>query len=65
LPSGNARIQVAPGSVLVGDGAIHLEASGISLAGNVAIDGPLSVSGDINGGGRIIDTAGNTANHKH
>ena len=27
--------------------------------------GPLQVTGDINGGGRIIDTAGNTANHKH
>ncbi|QCI14249.1 phage baseplate assembly protein V [Pseudomonas putida] len=65
LPSGSARIQVGPSSVLVSDGAIHLEASSISLAGNVAIDGPLSVSGDINGGGRIIDTAGNTANHKH
>lgn len=72
LPAGNATISVA-GSVLeVNDGAITLkapsvtlEASTITLAGQVAVNGPLTVSGDINGGGRIIDTAGNTANHKH
>ena len=49
----------------VSEAAISLQAAAIHLTGNVTVDGPLQVSGDINGGGRIIDTAGNTANHKH
>jgi len=65
LPSGIASIKVGASTVEVSDGAISLQASAISLTGNVTLDGPLRVSGDINGGGRIIDTAGNTANHKH
>ena len=65
LPAGSATIKVGAGTVQVSDGAISLQAATINLSGNVTIDGPLQVSGDINGGGRIIDTAGNTANHKH
>ncbi|MEN5239100.1 phage baseplate assembly protein V [Pseudomonas sp. TWI923] len=42
-----------------------IKAANITLEGQVQINGPLTVTGDINGGGRIIDTAGNTANHKH
>ncbi|MNP58392.1 hypothetical protein D3C76_1533040 [compost metagenome] len=47
------------------DDAITAQATNITLTGNVLINGVLAVTGDINGGGRIIDTAGNTANHKH
>ncbi|HGY9627648.1 TPA: phage baseplate assembly protein V [Pseudomonas putida] len=65
LPSGNASIKVGDSSLAVSDGALTLDAAAITLTGTVAINGPLTVSGDINGGGRIIDTAGNTANHKH
>ncbi len=65
LPSGNVSIKVGASAVQVNDGAISLQAGAINLTGNVVIDGPLTVRGDINGGGRIIDTAGNTANHKH
>ncbi|MFT0517054.1 phage baseplate assembly protein V [Pseudomonas faucium] len=65
LPGGNATIQVGASTVQVSDGAISLQAAAISLTGKVTVDGPLQVSGDINGAGRIIDTAGNTANHKH
>ncbi|MEN8638496.1 phage baseplate assembly protein V [Pseudomonas sichuanensis] len=79
LPNGNASIRVGASTLQVSDAGITLEtsaitldatsialdAASITLTGNVAIDGPLLVSGDINGGGRIIDTAGNTANHKH
>ncbi|QXH34696.1 phage baseplate assembly protein V [Pseudomonas muyukensis] len=65
LPTGNARVQVGASTLLVSDDAISLEASAITLTGKVTVNGPLLVSGDINGGGRIIDTAGNTANHKH
>lgn len=72
LPAGNATITVGASTLLVNDGAITLKAAAvtvqgtsITLDGPVAINGVLSVSGDINGGGRILDTAGNTANHKH
>lgn len=65
LPSGNATIQVGASSLTVNDGAVTLDAAAITLTGNVTVNGPLLVSGDIHGGGRIIDTAGNTANHKH
>lgn len=65
LPSGNASIKVGASTLQVDDGVISLEASSLVLTGTVAINGTLTVSGDINGGGRIIDTAGNTANHKH
>lgn len=65
LPSGNASIKVGASSLVVSDGGLTLEAAAITLTGAVALNGPLTVSGDINGGGRIIDTAGNTANHKH
>lgn len=65
LPGGSVSIKVGSNSVLVTDAAISLQAPTINLTGKVTVDGPLQVSGDINGGGRIIDTAGNTANHKH
>ncbi|MFK9097918.1 phage baseplate assembly protein V [Pseudomonas guariconensis] len=65
LPAGNASIKVGASTLRVSEGAIELDATAITLTGQVAINGPLTVSGDINGGGRIIDTAGNTANHKH
>ncbi|MBJ9977816.1 phage baseplate assembly protein V [Pseudomonas sp. S75] len=65
LPSGNAQVKVGASTLTITDGAITLNASSISLTGNVSINGPLTVSADINGGGRIIDTAGNTPNHKH
>ncbi len=65
LPGGSATITVGASTVQVSDAAISLQAAAISLAGKVAIDGPLQVSGDIHGAGRIVDTAGNTANHKH
>lgn len=65
LPRGNACIQVGASRLVVNDGAITLDSAAITLTGKVTVNGPLLVSGDINGGGRIIDTAGNTANHKH
>ncbi|CRI58664.1 phage baseplate assembly protein V [Pseudomonas sp. CCOS 191] len=65
LPTGNATFKVGGSTLVVNDGAITLDASAITLTGKVTVNGPLLVSGDINGGGRIIDTAGNTPNHKH
>ncbi|MNP78159.1 hypothetical protein D3C76_1757090 [compost metagenome] len=50
---------------MVTDQAIEAKAASITLTGEVQINGPLRVTGDILGGGKIIDTGGNTANHKH
>lgn len=65
LPSGTVTIKVASSSAVVTDNAIEAEAANITLSGAVQINGTLRVTGDINGGGKIIDTYGNTANHKH
>ncbi|PWB34612.1 phage baseplate assembly protein V [Pseudomonas sp. SDI] len=65
LPSGTVSIKVGASSAVLTDSAISANAASISLTGAVQIDGNLRVSGDINGGGKIIDTAGNTPNHKH
>ncbi|WP_462402174.1 phage baseplate assembly protein V [Pseudomonas sp. Marseille-QA0332] len=72
LPSGTVTVQVGGTQVVTTDdavtvksGSITAEASSITLKGSVLIDGPLRVTGDIHGGGAIIDTTGNTPNHKH
>ncbi|MEQ6924939.1 phage baseplate assembly protein V [Pseudomonas mosselii] len=72
LPSGTVAVKVGASQAVLTDDAITAQSSSISaqadaitLTGAVTINGTLMVTGDINGGGRIIDTAGNTANHKH
>ncbi|UWS68421.1 phage baseplate assembly protein V [Pseudomonas mosselii] len=72
LPSGTVTVKVGASQAVLTDDAIAAQSSSITaqaetitLTGAVMINGPLTVTGDINGGGRIIDTAGNTANHKH
>lgn len=72
LPSGTVEIKVGATVATLTDDTItavttsaNIQAATITLEGQVQINGPLTVTGDINGGGRIIDTAGNTANHKH
>lgn len=65
LPTGTVTVKVGGSSLVVSDQAIDLKAATITLTGAVQINGPLQVSGDILGGGKIIDTGGNTANHKH
>ncbi|MFQ6572475.1 phage baseplate assembly protein V [Pseudomonas sp. UM16] len=65
LPTGTVSVKVGGSSLLVSDQAIDLKAANITLTGAVQINGPLQVSGDILGGGKIIDTGGNTANHNH
>nr|WP_232105868.1 phage baseplate assembly protein V [Pseudomonas parafulva] len=65
LPSGTVTLKVASSEVVVTDSAITAKAGAITLTGPVTINGTLSVTGDILGGARIIDTAGNTPNHKH
>lgn len=65
LPSGTVTVKVGGTEVVVTDNAITAKSGAITLTGPVKIEGTLLVTGDINGGARIIDKAGNTANHKH
>ena len=71
LPSGTVNIQVAGSSAVITDSAITAKADTISLTGQITLDGEvritraLKVASDIHGGGKIIDTGGNTPNHKH
>lgn len=65
LPSGTATVKVGGTEVVVTDNAITAKSGTITLTGEVTINGALRVTGDILGGARIIDTAGNTPNHKH
>jgi len=72
LPSGTVNIEVGSSKAVITDAAINAESAAITakaptitLQGSVEIVGPLRVTGDILGLGKIIDTAGNTANHKH
>ena len=66
LPKGTqATISVGGSLFEVTPDQVRVAAIKIALAGEVSIDGPLNVSGDINSGGMIIDTGGNTPNHQH
>lgn len=79
LPTGTVNIEVGSSKAVVTDDAITAKSTAISaeaesitakaalitLQGAVQIDGPLCVTGDILGLGKIIDTTGNTPNHKH
>lgn len=79
LPTGTVNIEVGSSKATITDDAISAKSKAITaeaetytaiapeilLQGNVKIDGALLVTLDILGLGKIIDTAGNTANHKH
>ena len=79
VPTGTVNIEVGSSSAVLTDDAINAKstaitaeaqtitakASMITLQGNVQISGQLVVAGNILGGGSIIDTTGNTPNHKH
>lgn len=66
LPDGSsATITVGGSQFEVTPAQVRVTASQITLIGEVSIDGGLNVSGDINSGGMIIDTGGNTSNHQH
>ncbi|GLO25425.1 phage baseplate assembly protein V [Pseudomonas putida] len=79
LPSGTVNIEVGSSKAVITDDAINAKSKAITaeaekytaiapeilLRGNVKIDGELLVTLDILGLGKIIDTGGNTPNHKH
>lgn len=79
LPTGTVNIEVGSSKAVLTDDAITAKSTAISaeaqtitakapvieLQGNVKITGTLLVTGNITGLGQIIDTLGNTPNHKH
>ena len=65
LPTGEVLVKVGGSSLSVTDNAIAGVAAAINLKGVVNIDGPLNVTKDINGAGKIIDAAGNSNHHTH
>jgi phage baseplate assembly protein V len=79
LPTGTVNIEVGSSKATITDDAISAKSKAITaeaetytaiapeilLQGNVRIDGALLVTLDILGLGKIIDTLGNTPNHKH
>lgn len=71
LPSGTVTIKVGATQAEVTDNAVTVKSSTINLEadvnikGAVNIDGPLHATRDIRSDGAIIDTTGNTPNHKH
>jgi phage baseplate assembly protein V len=65
VPSGTVNISVGGTSAVVADSSVTVTAGDIGLIGAVKVDGPLLVTGDITGKGKIMDAGGNSANHKH
>lgn len=65
LPTGTATITVGGSVVAVTDTEVSVQSPLIKLQGNTEIDGTLLVSGDVTGLGSIIDSKGNSSNHKH
>lgn len=79
LPTGTVLVKVGGTSAALTDDAIAAKtvtltaeataitakAANITLEGAVKIVGPLSVTADITGAGKIMDAGGNSANHKH
>lgn len=71
LPTGVVTIkvgatlaEVTDNAVMVKSGTINLEGK-VNIKGPVNIDGPLHATQNITSDGAILDTTGNTANHKH
>ncbi|MFF7861449.1 phage baseplate assembly protein V [Pseudomonas monteilii] len=79
LPTGTVNIEVGSSKATITDDAISAKSKAITaeaeackviapeilLQGNVRIEGALLVTLDILGLGKVIDTTGNTPNHKH
>ena len=71
LPSGTVTIKVGATQAEVTDNAVTVKSSTINLEAVVNIKGPVNIDGslhatrDIRSDGAIIDTTGNTPNHKH
>ena len=65
VPSGEVLVSVGASTLAVTDNAITGQATVIDLTGAVTINGPLHVTGDIQGDGTIMDAGGNSNHHSH
>lgn len=65
VPTGTVDITVGSSQAVITDDAAQVKAASITLTGEVKIAGTLHVTGNINSDASIIDTTGNTPNHKH
>ncbi|BBN53974.1 phage baseplate protein [Pseudomonas chlororaphis subsp. aurantiaca] len=71
LPSGTVTIKVGSTTTMITDNAVSVKSGTISLEGAVNIKGPVNIEGalhvtqNITGDAAILDTTGNTPNHKH
>ncbi|MCX4216808.1 phage baseplate assembly protein V [Pseudomonas sp. MCal1] len=71
LPTGTVVIKVGATLAEVTDNAVTVKSGTIDLEGKVNIKGPVNIDGplhatqNITSDGAILDTTGNTANHKH
>ncbi|RMR10878.1 phage baseplate assembly protein V [Pseudomonas syringae group genomosp. 3] len=65
LPTGTVTVTVGASTVVLTDDAVTVQSASINLTGNVKIDGPLMVTGNVTGMGTILDTLGNSNHHKH
>lgn len=71
LPTGTVTIKVGATQAEVTDNAVTVKSAEINLQGVVNIKGPVNIDGtlhatqDITSDGAILDTTGNSSNHKH
>ncbi|RON81614.1 phage baseplate assembly protein V [Pseudomonas fluorescens] len=65
LPSGTVTIKVASTEAVVTESAVNVTTGNINLKAAVMIDGSLHVTRNITSDAAILDTTGNTPNHKH
>lgn len=77
VPSGTVSIKVGETEAVVTDNAVTVTTANVKLIADVAIEGSLSVTKDVSvkgalhavkditSAGKILDTGGNSANHKH
>jgi phage baseplate assembly protein V len=71
LPSGTVTIKVGATQAEVTDNAVTVKSAEINLQGVVNIKGPVNIDGtlhakqDITSDGAILDSTGNSSNHKH
>ncbi|NWA04806.1 phage baseplate assembly protein V [Pseudomonas gingeri] len=65
LPAGTVTIKVGGSQLEVTPDQIRLLSSKIDLVGAVTVNGTLATTGNITSAGSIMDTTGNSANHKH
>ncbi|WP_273820588.1 phage baseplate assembly protein V [Pseudomonas asplenii] len=65
LPAGTVTVKVGGSQIEVTPAQVSVQSSQINLVGAVTINGSLNTTGNITSAGSIMDTTGNSPNHKH